>query len=161
KEPPSDSIMKTNLLHSLVALLALGFVTGTASAAPKSQVKARGTIDLNATLQPTADAPAGVTASAAIVVSKPKFNQDATATLTLTGPSGQRGRPPSTNPVVVEVVSQSSVQDSVEKARHFLWVAFGAPASTALTINVDGVAVGTVTSTGRGKVMFHELDASV
>ncbi len=79
------------------------------------------------------------------------------ANVQVTGPNGQRGKPHSTNPVFGHVISQSFVKDSVEKTRHFLWVAFGAPASTELTINVDGVAVGTVTSTERGKVMFHEL----
>jgi hypothetical protein len=59
------------------------------------------------------------------------------------------------------LISQSTVKGGVETKRHFLWVAFGAPADTELTINVDGVAVGTVTSTAKGKVMFHEMPESV
>jgi hypothetical protein len=54
-------------------------------------------------------------------------------------------------------LAHSLVIRNVERESHFLWVAFGAPASTELTINVDGVPVGTVTSTKQGKVKFNAL----
>jgi hypothetical protein len=245
-------------LHSLsLAACALIFATAVASAAPKSQIKERGEIHLTATLQPAADAPAGVTATADIVIKKTKFNQAGTASLTLTTSGFLVGdysidglldpaAPPvhlgdfsvgaidpvnpvpdepitlaisstidatlltsisisdSTPKVILEgevtatavnwmylanvqvtgpapvgtssngkahgpkpkaarghVISQSTVKNGVETKRHFLWVAFGAPANTELTINVDGVEVGTVTSTKNGKVMFHEMPADV
>jgi hypothetical protein len=59
------------------------------------------------------------------------------------------------------LISHSFIKDSVEKQRHFLWVAFGAPKDTELTINVDGVAVGTVKSTKSGKVGFHGMPEPV
>jgi hypothetical protein len=59
------------------------------------------------------------------------------------------------------VISQSFIKDSVETKRHFLWVAQGAPKDTELTINVDGVAQGTVTSSKSGKVFFQTLPAEV
>ena len=54
-------------------------------------------------------------------------------------------------------LAHSLVIQNVERESHFLWVAFGAPADTELTINVDGVPVGTVTSTKQGKVKFSSL----
>ena len=54
-------------------------------------------------------------------------------------------------------LSKSFFKDSVETKRQFLWVSQGAPKSTELTVNVDGVAVGTVTSSPSGKVMFEGL----
>lgn len=58
-------------------------------------------------------------------------------------------------------VAHSFTTDNVETKRGFLWVAFGAPGDTELTINVDGVAVGTVMSEKNGKVMFEEMPATV
>jgi hypothetical protein len=83
-------------------------------------------------------------------------NVPVTAPLVTTSSNGHTGKR-----VHGHALAQSTIEDGVELKRHFLWVAFGAPASTELTINVDGVAVGTVTSTKQGKVMFHSLDASV
>lgn len=59
------------------------------------------------------------------------------------------------------VTAHSKSVDGVEVQRQFLWVGFGAPPNTQLTINVDGTDVGTVTSTGQGKVIFNDLDDSV
>ena len=58
-------------------------------------------------------------------------------------------------------IAHSFITDNVETKRDFLWVAFGAPGDTELTINVDGVAVATVMSTTDGKVMFHEMPVTV
>jgi hypothetical protein len=58
-------------------------------------------------------------------------------------------------------VAHSKSVDGVESQRYFLWVAFGAAPNTVLTINVDGTEVGSVTSTGFGKVVFFGLDPSV
>jgi hypothetical protein len=58
-------------------------------------------------------------------------------------------------------VVHSFITDNVETKRGFLWVAFGAPGDTELTINVDGVAVGTVLSTKQGKVMFESMPETV
>jgi hypothetical protein len=248
--------MKTHLFKPLLALLTIGFFTDVASAAPKSNVKERGKIELSVALAPTADAPAGATASATITIDKPKFHKSATATLVLTtsgfladsygidallkdgvtsvhigdfevaapatvdpvpdapitfvipettdatliaslsisnstpavifegdatetsinwqylanvrvtgdvvaGASNGKGKGPKTKSPFGHLISQSAVKAGVETKRHFLWVAFGAPADTELTINVDGVEVGTVTSTGKGKVMFHEMPEEV
>jgi hypothetical protein len=58
-------------------------------------------------------------------------------------------------------LAHSKVVGDTETRRVFLWVGFGAPASTELTINVDGVPVGTVTSTKNGKVKFKGLPEDV
>src|SRR5262249_11593974 len=76
--------MKIHLFSSVVALASLIIGSGSALAAPKSQVKERGEIHLSATLSATADAPAGATASAEVVIVKKKFKDAAVATLTLT-----------------------------------------------------------------------------
>jgi hypothetical protein len=247
--------MHLHTCKPLLVLLALGCFTGATTAAPKSHIKERGTIEMEVALEATVDAPAGVAASALITIHKPKFHRPATATLTLTTsgfPAGEYSidalikggttpvhvgdfavaavvpvDPAADEPITLtipttvdatlitnltisdsssivllegdavetsvnwgylanvrvtagelplvrsassvrkwkrtfgHVISQSVVRDGVEKKRHFLWVAFGAPAETELTINVDGVAVGTVTSTKRGKVMFHEMPEPV
>ena len=59
------------------------------------------------------------------------------------------------------VVVHSFITDNVETKRGINWVAFGAPGETELTINVDGVAVGTVLSTKQGKVMFQTMPEPV
>jgi hypothetical protein len=58
-------------------------------------------------------------------------------------------------------VVQSLLVNNEEKKRKFLFVAHGAPGGTLLNVNIDGVTVGTVTSTAKGKVMIKSLDASV
>ena len=55
----------------------------------------------------------------------------------------------------------STINQDVEKQRHFLFIGFGAPADTLLNVNVDGVVVTTVTSTKQGKVMFKSLPETV
>lgn len=55
------------------------------------------------------------------------------------------------------VTLHSNSTDGVETERHVTWVAFNGPAGSELTILVDGVAAGTVTSTPRGKVKFAGL----
>jgi len=59
------------------------------------------------------------------------------------------------------IVSHSFVTDNVEKHRHFVCVAFGAPKDTELTINVDGTPVGTVMSSKQGKVDLHDIAETV
>jgi hypothetical protein len=54
-------------------------------------------------------------------------------------------------------LSKSFFKNNVEGKRQFLWVSHGAPKDTELTVNVDGEAVGTVTSSPSGKVMFEGL----
>src|SRR4030095_1025990 len=49
------------------------------------------------------------------------------------------------------VLIQNRIADGVENKRKFLLVAQGATAETAYTINLDGVAVGSVTATKSGK----------
>jgi hypothetical protein len=80
------------------------------------------------------------------------------ANVRITGPN------PNTFPgfgVHGHAVAHSKSLNGVETGRVFLWNAFGAPPNTALTINVDGTAVGTVSSTNQGQVIFSGLDASV
>jgi hypothetical protein len=55
------------------------------------------------------------------------------------------------------IVIQARIRDGVEKRRKFLLVGLGLPADAALTVNVDGVAVGSVTTTPRGKAMLKSL----
>lgn len=247
--------MKLHRYQPLLAVLALGLLTGVASAAPKTKIKERGKITLDVALQPAAAAPAGATASATIAINKPKLNQRGTATLILTtsglltgdygvdavlkgglapvhigdfnvpppavvdpvpfppvslaipsdvdasliasltvsdsspalifegdatvtsvdwqylanvpvtgdvqAPGSGKGKGPKVKAPFGHLISQSTVKAGVETKRHFLWVAHRAPADTELTINVDGVAVGTVTSTKNGKVMFHEMPEPV
>lgn len=235
----------------ILSFLILGLLTAIASAGPKSNIKERGKIEMEATLAPTAAAPPGIAASVAISIEKAKFHKAATSTLTLTTSGFVAGNygidallndattsvhlgdfavapvdpvnpvpdepitliipgamdatliasisiSDSTPAVILEgdttatsvdwqylanvpvtgpaplvnagkvhgprkkgpfghLISQSTIKAGVETKRHFLWVAFGAPADTELTINVDGMVVGTVTSTAKGKVMFHEM----
>ena len=54
-------------------------------------------------------------------------------------------------PVHGHAVSHSLTDNNWEHHRHFLWVAFGAPRDTELTVNVDGVSRD-VTTTSQGKV---------
>jgi len=58
-------------------------------------------------------------------------------------------------------VAHSKSLNGVETRRVFIWNAFGAPPATVLTINVNGAAVGTISSTNQGQVFFSNLDASV
>jgi hypothetical protein len=81
------------------------------------------------------------------------------ANVRVTGPDAaisERG-PNKPKKVHGHCLAHSLVIQNVERESHFLWVAFGAPADTELTINVDGVPVGTVTSTKQGKVKFNSL----
>lgn len=85
------------------------------------------------------------------------------ANVAITAPPGAVPIPPvhghgKAKKVHGHVLVHSLIVDDVEKRRKFLLVAFGAPADTVLTVNLDGVAVGTVTSTPRGKVMLKSLD---
>jgi hypothetical protein len=56
------------------------------------------------------------------------------------------------------VLIQNRIVNGVENKRHFLLVAQGAAADSTYTINLDGVAVGSVTSTKNGKLMAKSLD---
>jgi hypothetical protein len=83
------------------------------------------------------------------------------ANVRVSGPEVLATDGPKPKKVRGHAVSHSFIKDSVETKRDFLWVAFGAPGETELTINVDGVAVGTVLSTKQGKVEFHEIAETV
>ena len=56
------------------------------------------------------------------------------------------------------VVIQNRIEDGVENKRKFLLVAQGGTADTTYTINLDGVAVGSLTTTKSGKLMAKSLD---
>jgi hypothetical protein len=56
------------------------------------------------------------------------------------------------------VLIQNRIVDGVETKRHFLLVAQGGTADTTYTINLDGVAVGSVVATKNGKLMLKSLD---
>ena len=56
------------------------------------------------------------------------------------------------------VLIRARILDNVEVRRMFLLVGHGAPANALLTINLDGVPVGEVTSTKNGKVMVKKLE---
>ena len=59
------------------------------------------------------------------------------------------------------VLVHAKIINNVEEKRKFLLVAHGAPADTVLTINLDGVAAGTLTTTKNGKMMVKELPSEV
>jgi hypothetical protein len=83
------------------------------------------------------------------------------ANVQVTGPETVLAKNSKSKNVHGHAVVHSFITDNVETKRGFLWVAFGAPADTELTINVDGVAVGTVLSTKQGKVMFQSIAETV
>ena len=56
------------------------------------------------------------------------------------------------------VLIRAAIVDGAELRRKFLLVGHGLPAESTLTVNLDGVAVGEVTTTKRGKVMLKSLD---
>src|SRR5678815_6023182 len=56
------------------------------------------------------------------------------------------------------VLIRAAIVEGVELRRKFLLVGHGIPSETTLTINLDGVAVGEVTTTKRGKAMLTSLD---
>jgi hypothetical protein len=242
--------MHSTLTTTFLALTAVGLLNCNLSAAPKSQVKERGTRTLTATLTAPATAPAGPSGNAEIEINKEKYKSAAVATLRISVaglPSGtysvdatrkdasvlhlgdlavDAAVPPEATPeppveialpsdidvsslskltvsdatpaVAVEgdlvsgnvtwkyianvqvtgpnvlvtngpkpkkvrghAVVHSFITDNVETKRGFLWVAFGAPGETELTINADGVPVGTVLSTKQGKVEIHEIAETV
>ena len=75
--------------------------------------------------------------------------------------SGPEVTEPKGKKVHGHAVVHSFIKDSIETKRGFLLVGFGAPRDTDLTINVDGVAVGTVLSSKQGKVFIHEIAETV
>lgn len=83
------------------------------------------------------------------------------ANVQVTGPEVLVPTGPKPKKVRGHAVVHSFIKENVETKRGFLWVAFGAPGDTELTINVDGVAVGTVLSTKQGKVMFEDMPEPV
>lgn len=56
------------------------------------------------------------------------------------------------------VLIQAAIVENFEFRRKFLLVGHGLPAESALTVNLDGVAVGEVLTTKRGKAMLKSLD---
>ena len=56
------------------------------------------------------------------------------------------------------VLIRAAIVEGVELHRKFLLVGHGLPPETTLTVNLDGVAVGEVTTTKRGKAMLKSLD---
>src|SRR5687767_10573229 len=73
--------MQKSINTTLLAMAALGLLTSSLSAAPKSRVKERGELTVTATLAPPPAAPAGPSGTADIVVTKPKFKSVETALL--------------------------------------------------------------------------------
>ena len=59
------------------------------------------------------------------------------------------------------VLIHAKIVNDVEEKRKFLLVAHGGSADTELTINLDGVAAGTVLTTKNGKIMAKELPGTV
>jgi hypothetical protein len=56
------------------------------------------------------------------------------------------------------VLIQAVIKADVEQRRKFLLVGHGLAPDTTLTVNLDGVAVGSVTTTKNGKAMLKSLD---
>ena len=56
------------------------------------------------------------------------------------------------------VLIRAAIVEGAELRRKFLLVGHGLPPETTLTINLDGIAVGEVTTTKRGKAMLKSLD---
>jgi len=83
------------------------------------------------------------------------------ANVQVTGPETLLAKNSKGKKIHGHAIVHSFITDNVETKRGFLWVAFGAPGDTELTINVDGVAVGTVQSTKQGKVMFQSMPETV
>jgi hypothetical protein len=59
------------------------------------------------------------------------------------------------------VLVHAKIVNDVEEKRKFLLVVKGGPADTELTINLDGVAAGTVLTTKNGKIKAKELPGTV
>ena len=76
--------MKISLRSPLAVVLCIGLLSSVASADPKSHVKERGTILIDVALAPQAGAPAGVSGSGQIEITKGKFKSGVEATLKLT-----------------------------------------------------------------------------
>jgi hypothetical protein len=55
-------------------------------------------------------------------------------------------------------VVQSRIVQGIDQRRKFLLIAKGAAANATLTINFDGVAVGSVVATRAGKLMLRSLE---
>lgn len=56
------------------------------------------------------------------------------------------------------VLIQAKIYNNVDRRRKFLLVAHNGPANTTLTIRLDGVDAGTVTTTKNGKMMVKSLE---
>jgi hypothetical protein len=56
------------------------------------------------------------------------------------------------------VLIQAAIVEGAELRRKFLLVGHGLPSEVTLTVNLDGVAVGEVTTTKRGKAMLKSLE---
>jgi hypothetical protein len=69
---------------------------------------------------------------------------------------GPKGRKPAK--IHGHVLIQARVRDDVETRRKFLLVGLGLQPDTTYTVNLDGVAVGSVTTTPRGKAMLKSLN---
>jgi hypothetical protein len=75
-----------------------------------------------------------------------------------TPPVNKHGKPLKVKPIHGHVLIQAKIFDNVEKRRKFLLVAHNGPADTTLTIRLDGVDVGTFTTTKNGKMMVKSLE---
>jgi hypothetical protein len=75
---------------------------------------------------------------------------------TVTAPPPGHGPKPKT--IKGHLLIQNKFVDGVEKKRKFLLVGQRATPGTTYTINLDGVAVGTVTATKTGKLMAKSLE---
>jgi hypothetical protein len=79
----------------------------------------------------------------------------APATTTQQAPGGHGPKPKA---VKGHIVIMNRIVDNVENKRKFLLVGHGGAADTTYTINIDGVAVGSVTASKNGKMMVKSLD---
>jgi hypothetical protein len=96
------------------------------------------------TIEKSGDTPLVITGDAG----DPIVNWNYTATVRIT---------PGTASASGHVSSRSVIKQNVETKRKFVLVGFGAPANMELTVHVDGVEVGMVTSAANGKVTFSAL----
>lgn len=100
------------------------------------------------------DATQAVSGSASLTIVRWEFaaNVRVTAPVTTTSPGD-----PKPKKVHGHVLIHARIVNNVEEKRKFLLVAHGGPADTELTINLDGVAAGSVLTTKNGKMMAKEL----
>ena len=114
---------------------------------------------LNIAAITVSDATPGVVLSGTATESISKWtymgNRPLTAIAVAAPPAGHGPKPKA---ISGHVLIQSRIVDGVENKRKFLLVGHNALPDTTYTINLDGVAVGSVTSTKSGKLMVKSLE---